>query len=102
MTNESNNQLPTKVELVEITEENHEQRLDNFLITRLKGVPKTRIYLIIRKGEVRVNKGRVDVNYRLMTGDIIRIPPIRIAEHNRRFIARIRNDLTQRLFHRTT
>ena len=50
MTNESNNQLPTKVELVEITEENHEQRLDNFLITRLKGVPQTRIYRIIRKG----------------------------------------------------
>ncbi|MEI6744770.1 MAG: 23S rRNA pseudouridine(955/2504/2580) synthase RluC [Methylococcaceae bacterium] len=82
MTNESNNQLPTKVELVEITEENHDQRLDNFLITRLKGVPKTRIYRIIRKGEVRVNKGRVEVNYRLITGDIVRIPPIRIAERS--------------------
>lgn len=72
----------SKVELIEITEENHEQRLDNFLITRLKGVPKTRIYRIIRKGEVRVNKGRVDVNHRLVTGDIVRIPPVRIAERS--------------------
>ena len=76
------NLLPTKVEQIEITDENHDQRLDNFLITRLKGVPKTRIYRIIRKGEVRVNKGRVDVNHRLSTGDIVRIPPIRIAERS--------------------
>jgi 23S rRNA pseudouridine955/2504/2580 synthase len=81
MTTEQNT-LPTKVELVEITEENHDQRLDNFLITRLKGVPKSRIYRIVRKGEVRVNKGRVEVNYRLVTGDIVRIPPIRIAERS--------------------
>ncbi|GDX84767.1 pseudouridine synthase [Methylococcaceae bacterium] len=76
------NQLPTKVTQVEITEENHDQRLDNFLITRLKGVPKSHIYRIVRKGEVRVNKGRVDVNYRLATGDIVRIPPVRIAERS--------------------
>ncbi len=81
MTTEQN-ALPTKVEQVEITEENHDQRLDNFLITRLKGVPKSRIYRIVRKGEVRVNKGRVEVNYRLVTGDIVRIPPIRIAERS--------------------
>lgn len=56
------------------------QRLDNFLITQLKGVPKTRIYRMVRKGEVRVNKGRVDVNYKLETGDIVRIPPVRVAE----------------------
>ncbi|MGR8942046.1 MAG: 23S rRNA pseudouridine(955/2504/2580) synthase RluC [Gammaproteobacteria bacterium] len=68
------------VQLVEITENNDDQRLDNFLLTRLKGVPKSRIYRIVRKGEVRVNKGRVDVNYRLMTGDIVRIPPIRVSE----------------------
>ncbi|MCF7987165.1 MAG: 23S rRNA pseudouridine(955/2504/2580) synthase RluC [Methylovulum sp.] len=71
---------PPKVELVEITEEHNDQRLDNFLITRLKGVPKSRIYRIVRKGEVRVNKGRVDVNYRLISGDIVRIPPVRVAE----------------------
>lgn len=71
---------PTQVVQVEITEEHHGQRLDNFLITRLKGVPKSHIYRIVRKGEVRVNKGRVDVSYRLVTGDSVRIPPIRLAE----------------------
>lgn len=65
---------------LDIDEENSGQRLDNFLIARLKGVPKTRIYRIIRKGEVRVNKGRVDNKYRLATGDRVRIPPIRVAE----------------------
>ena len=74
----------SSVQLVEITENNHDQRLDNFLLTRLKGVPKSRIYRIVRKGEVRVNKGRVDINYRLMTGDIVRIPPIRVTEKTER------------------
>ncbi|CAG1769622.1 partial Ribosomal large subunit pseudouridine synthase C, partial [uncultured bacterium] len=60
--------------------EHSEQRLDNFLTTHLKGVPKSRIYRIVRKGEVRVNKGRVDVHYRLQAGDVIRIPPVRVAE----------------------
>ena len=68
------------VQFVEITDENSDQRLDNFLISRLKGVPKSRIYRIVRKGEVRVNKGRVDVKYRLQPGDVVRIPPVRIAE----------------------
>ena len=71
-----------KVVYVEITEDNSDQRLDNFLITRLKGVPKSHIYRIVRKGEVRVNKGRVDVKYRLVTGDIVRVPPVRVAERN--------------------
>lgn len=69
------------VQWVEITEDNSEQRLDNFLITRLKGVPKSCIYRIVRKGEVRVNKGRVDVKYRLAVGDIVRIPPVRQSEN---------------------
>lgn len=68
------------VQFIEITDDNADQRLDNFLISRLKGVPKTRIYRIVRKGEVRVNKGRVDIKYRLQTGDIVRIPPVRVAE----------------------
>lgn len=55
------------------------QRLDNFLINLLKGLPKTRIYRIIRKGEVRVNKGRIKPDYRIQEGDIIRIPPIRLS-----------------------
>lgn len=56
------------------------QRLDNFLMSRLKGVPKSKIYNIIRKGEVRVNKGRSKPDYKMEAGDEIRIPPIRIAE----------------------
>ncbi len=68
-----------KVQLVDITEENNGQRIDNFLITRLKGVPKSKIYRIIRKGEVRVNKGRINNKYKLDIGDIVRIPPVRVA-----------------------
>lgn len=57
-----------------------DQRIDNFLVTKLKGVPKTRIYRILRKGEVRINKKRVAPSYRLQAGDLIRIPPIQLAE----------------------
>lgn len=71
-----------QVQWLEITDANTEQRLDNFLISTLKGVPKTRIYRMVRKGEVRVNKGRVDVSYKLVMGDIVRIPPVRVAERN--------------------
>ncbi len=71
-----------QVQWLEISENNIEQRLDNFLIGYLKGVPKTRIYRMVRKGEVRVNKGRVDVSYKLVLGDIVRIPPVRVAEKN--------------------
>src|SRR5574343_1103013 len=65
---------------VVITEEEQGQRLDNFLIRRCKGVPKSHIYRILRSGEVRVNSKRVDANYRLCSGDDVRIPPMRIAE----------------------
>ena len=75
------NQTP-QVIYVEINEDNCDQRLDNFLISRLKGVPKSRIYRLVRKGEVRVNKGRVDIKYRLATGDVVRIPPVRVAERS--------------------
>lgn len=80
--NSEEKSVTPKVQLVEITDENCDQRLDNFLISRLKGVPKSRIYRIVRKGEVRVNKGRVDVKYRLVAGDIVRIPPVRVAERS--------------------
>jgi len=69
--------VSTKVYFVEVDEEHAGQRVDNFLITHLKGVPKTHIYRIIRKGEVRVNKGRVKQTTRLEHGDSVRIPPIR-------------------------
>lgn len=64
----------------DINDDNHGQRLDNFLIARLKGVPKSRIYRLVRKGEVRVNKGRKRPEYRLQTGDRVRVPPINLAE----------------------
>jgi len=56
------------------------QRIDNYLISRLKGVPHSRIYRALRQGEVRVNKKRVSANYRLQENDLIRIPPIRMSE----------------------
>ncbi len=56
------------------------QRVDNFLLKTLKGVPKSRIYRILRKGEVRVNKGRIKPEYRLKDGDLLRIPPIRVSD----------------------
>jgi len=62
---------------VEVDENHAGQRLDNFLITRLKGVPRTHVYRIIRKGEVRINKGRAKQTTRLEIGDLVRIPPIR-------------------------
>ncbi len=64
---------------VVIGDEEQGQRLDNFLIRRCKGVPKSHIYRILRSGEVRVNSKRVDATYRLCAGDSLRIPPIRIA-----------------------
>ena len=56
------------------------QRIDNFLTTRLKGVPKTKIYKILRKGEVRVNKKRVQPSYRIESGDMVRVPPLHLEE----------------------
>lgn len=55
------------------------QRIDNYLLRELKGVPKSHVYRILRSGEVRVNSGRIDAAYRLTGGDVIRIPPVRVA-----------------------
>ena len=63
-----------------IDEKNENQRIDNFLLSKLKGVPKSHIYKIIRNHEVRVNKKRIDNTYKLALGDIVRIPPINIQE----------------------
>ncbi len=68
------------VEFVTIYSNDADQRIDNYLVKKLKGVPKSHIYRIIRKGEVRVNKGRISVSYKLKEGDIVRVPPIRQAE----------------------
>jgi 23S rRNA pseudouridine955/2504/2580 synthase len=68
------------VQMVQVDEESMGQRLDNFLLRHLKGVPKTHIYRIIRSGEVRVNKGRAEAQTRLQAGDVVRIPPTRVSE----------------------
>ncbi|MEX3629250.1 MAG: RluA family pseudouridine synthase [Burkholderia sp.] len=68
-----------QVSMVEVGEEAAGQRIDNFLLRVCKGVPKSHIYRILRSGEVRVNKGRIDAQYRLAYGDVVRIPPIRVA-----------------------
>ncbi len=62
---------------VTIDADSADQRLDNFLMRHLHGVPKSRIYRAVRGGEVRVNKGRRAVSYRLQEGDVVRIPPLR-------------------------
>jgi 23S rRNA pseudouridine955/2504/2580 synthase len=67
------------VQWVEVGEGQVGQRIDNFLMTRLKGVPRALVYRIVRKGEVRVNKKRVKVDYRLVIGDLVRIPPLRLT-----------------------
>jgi 23S rRNA pseudouridine955/2504/2580 synthase len=68
------------VQLVTIGDEEAGQRIDNYLLRVCKGVPKSHIYRILRSGEVRVNKGRIDQMYRLAAGDVVRIPPVRVAE----------------------
>ena len=68
------------VNFIEIDEQNSGQRIDNFLFNHLKSVPKGHIYKIIRKGEVRVNKGRIKQTYKLQSGDNVRIPPITVTE----------------------
>lgn len=73
------NSTPT-VKFVDITLDQAGQRVDNFLLKTLKGVPKSRIYRIMRKGEVRVNRSRVKPSYKLVVGDQVRIPPVRVAE----------------------
>lgn len=70
----------SRVQLVEVEEDRAGQRIDNFLVTTLKGVPKSRIYRLLRKGEVRVNKGRIKAEYKLQAGDVVRIPPIRLSD----------------------
>ena len=72
--------LTLKAEFVTVDENSDGQRLDNFLIRQLKGVPKTHVYRIIRSGEVRVNKGRASADTRIAEGDIIRLPPVRVSE----------------------
>ena len=72
--------VKTKVQFVDISDDEAGQRVDNFLLARLKGVPKSKIYRIVRKGEVRVNKGRIKPEYKLQPHDRVRIPPLAVPE----------------------
>lgn len=72
--------INASVKFIDISDDMAGQRIDNFLVTQLKGVPKSLIYRIIRKGEVRVNKGRVKPEYKLQANDNVRIPPVRVSE----------------------
>ena len=65
------------LELRTITEQEAGQRIDNFLMRHFKSVPRSRVYRLLRKGEVRVNKKRVDAEYRMAAGDEVRLPPVR-------------------------
>src|SRR3954471_15142593 len=65
---------------LEVGDESAAQRIDNFLVRHLKGVPKSHIYRVLRSGEVRVNSGRIKPEYRLQIGDRIRVPPVRVSE----------------------
>jgi 23S rRNA pseudouridine955/2504/2580 synthase len=66
-----------RVSHAEVDPDTAGQRLDNFLMTRLKGVPRSHVYQLIRSGQVRVNSGRVQPRYRLKAGDSVRVPPVR-------------------------
>lgn len=74
------NQIKTKVQFVDIDQDMAGQRIDNFLRNQLKNVPKSLIYRIIRKGEVRVNKKRIKAEYKLKPGDLVRVPPVKVEE----------------------
>jgi 23S rRNA pseudouridine955/2504/2580 synthase len=71
--------LPQATQIT-VDEESAGQRLDNFLMRHLKGVPKTHVYRIIRSAEVRVNKGRVSADTRVQAGDVVRLPPVRVSQ----------------------
>ncbi len=89
------------VKSIEIREECAGQRIDNFLLTCLKGVPKSHVYRILRTGEVRLNGGRIRAHHRLCVGDVLRIPPLRLpsSEQDVAPVALIRRQLESRILY---
>ncbi|MCL7818629.1 23S rRNA pseudouridine(955/2504/2580) synthase RluC [Pasteurella multocida] len=81
--------------MLTISEDEAGQRIDNYLLAKLKGVPKSLIYRILRKGEVRVNKGRIKPEYKLQANDIVRVPPVRISEKEQAPISTKLNKVSQ-------
>lgn len=80
------NDRKDSVSFHQVDENAAQQRIDNYLLRIYKGVPKSHIYRILRSGEVRVNKGRVNATYRLQLGDVIRVPPIRKADSTKTLV----------------
>ena len=87
MTKPIGDSSPRGVDFVAVSAEFAGQRVDNFLLARLKRVPRARVYRLIRKGEVRVNKKRVRPVYRLQAGDVVRVPPVTVAAAAARAVA---------------
>ena len=83
------------VQFLTISDDEAGQRIDNYLLSKLKGVPKSLIYRIVRKGEVRINKGRIKPEYKLQAGDVLRIPPVRISEKEQPQISNKLNKVNQ-------
>ncbi|HDR1512429.1 TPA: 23S rRNA pseudouridine(955/2504/2580) synthase RluC [Pasteurella multocida] len=83
------------VKMLTISEDEAGQRIDNYLLAKLKGVPKSLIYRILRKGEVRVNKGRIKPEYKLQANDIVRVPPVRVSEKEQAPISTKLNKVSQ-------
>ena len=80
MTEKQEKIINQSVKMLTISEDEAGQRIDNYLLAKLKGLPKSLIYRILRKGEVRVNKGRIKPEYKLQNGDVVRVPPVRVSE----------------------
>ncbi len=78
----ANSPASPAVRWIEVAEDEAGQRIDNYLLARLKGVPKSRIYRILRSGEVRINSRRVEASRKVVAGDRIRVPPVRVAERD--------------------
>src|SRR6185436_1371289 len=68
------------VSWIDVGEDEAGQRIDNFLLARLKGVPKSHVYRILRSGEVRINSRRVEASQKVVAGDRVRVPPVRVAQ----------------------
>jgi 23S rRNA pseudouridine955/2504/2580 synthase len=87
MENETAKPATSRVRQVSVSAEEAGQRIDNFLSRHLKGVPRSHIYRILRRGEVRVNRGRIRPQYKLRTGDTVRIPPVRLEPARKRVLS---------------
>ncbi|SJL82460.1 23S rRNA pseudouridine(955/2504/2580) synthase RluC [Vibrio palustris] len=88
-------EIRTQVQFVEIDDDMAGQRIDNFLRNQLKTIPKSMIYRIVRKGEVRVNKKRIKADYKLAAGDTVRIPPVTVQTDDEKQDAPVSTKLTK-------